>query len=525
VQVVERVEAFDWIGRNRLVTRYAYHHGYFDGYEREFRGFGRVDQWDTEEYRSDTAFPDGDALNWNADSWTPPMLTRTWFHTGAFEEALSVSRQYDSEYWVEPSLRGLQPPPMLLPDTVIPAGVNAFEMREAYRSLKGQMLRREVYAQDPSELAGNPYTVTEQNFTIEFLQPIGVNQHAVFYSHARESVTFHYECNPSDPRVTHEFTLEVDAFGYILRSVSVGYPRRSGYAPPEPTLSSAMQGMLAYDQERLHVLSTRNQFTNPINLPDAYRKPLPQATIAAELTGIAPSANATGITNLFDFSELDAIWQTTWDGTHDIPYEAIPASDVDGSGTPAAAPTRRIIHQSLTLYRSDDLTQLLSPGVLESHALPGDTYRAALTPGLLSNIFGASVNAATLTEGAYIQLAGDPSWWIPTGRLYYSAGDSDSPATELAAARANFYLPRRAVGPFGSITRVSYDNYNLLPATATDAVNNVTSASNDYRVLQPWHVTDPNGNRAQIAFDALGMVVGTAVMGKSTEMLKILLKS
>ena len=43
VQVVERVETIDWIGRNRLVTRYAYHHGYFDGYEREFRGFGLVE--------------------------------------------------------------------------------------------------------------------------------------------------------------------------------------------------------------------------------------------------------------------------------------------------------------------------------------------------------------------------------------------------------------------------------------------------------------------------------------------------
>ena len=42
-------ETIDWIGRNRLVSRYAYHHGYFDGYEREFRGFGMVEQWDTEE--------------------------------------------------------------------------------------------------------------------------------------------------------------------------------------------------------------------------------------------------------------------------------------------------------------------------------------------------------------------------------------------------------------------------------------------------------------------------------------------
>ena len=50
VHVVERVETYDHISRNRFVTCYAYHHGYFDGEEREFRGFGMVEQWDTEQF-------------------------------------------------------------------------------------------------------------------------------------------------------------------------------------------------------------------------------------------------------------------------------------------------------------------------------------------------------------------------------------------------------------------------------------------------------------------------------------------
>lgn len=48
VHVVERVETYDRISHNRFVTHYAYHHGYFDGVEREFRGFGMVEQWDAE---------------------------------------------------------------------------------------------------------------------------------------------------------------------------------------------------------------------------------------------------------------------------------------------------------------------------------------------------------------------------------------------------------------------------------------------------------------------------------------------
>ena len=150
----------DRISRNRFVTRYAYHHGYFDGVEREFRGFGMVEQWDTEEYRADQAFPDGDFVNWDAASWCPPVLTRTWFHTGAFEEAAAVSRQFATEYWVEPALRpdnrAADRAAMELPDTAAPSGLNAYETREAYRALKGQMLRSEVYASDGAAAALEP---------------------------------------------------------------------------------------------------------------------------------------------------------------------------------------------------------------------------------------------------------------------------------------------------------------------------------------------------------------------------------
>src|SRR5262249_57197987 len=85
VHVVERVTTYDRISRSRFVTRYAYHHGYFDGYEREFRGFACVEQWDTEELGALTAsgeLPASD--NIDAASYVPPVLTKTWFHTGAF---------------------------------------------------------------------------------------------------------------------------------------------------------------------------------------------------------------------------------------------------------------------------------------------------------------------------------------------------------------------------------------------------------------------------------------------------------
>ena len=56
----------------------------------------------------------------------------------------------------------------------------------------------------------HPYTVAEQNFTIRPVQPRGRNRHAVFFTHPREAINYHYERNPADPRVQHALTLEVD---------------------------------------------------------------------------------------------------------------------------------------------------------------------------------------------------------------------------------------------------------------------------------------------------------------------------
>ena len=180
VHVVERVETLDRISGNRFVTRYAYHHGYFDGVEREFRGFGMVEQWDTEELAAltDTGdFPD--ATNIDAASHVPPVLTRTWFHTGVISAAIASRTTSPGcststgEYYREPDDRRRCARRLLLDDTVLPSGLSGEEEREACRALKGSMLRQEVYALDGSAGSRIPYVVTEQNFTVRRVAAAG----------------------------------------------------------------------------------------------------------------------------------------------------------------------------------------------------------------------------------------------------------------------------------------------------------------------------------------------------------------
>ncbi|MGJ0506827.1 MAG: SpvB/TcaC N-terminal domain-containing protein [Methylocystis sp.] len=521
VQVVERVETFDWIGRSRAVARYAYHHGHFDGVEREFRGFGMVEQWDTEEHRDDTLFPEAEPANEAEESFNPPVLTRSWFHTGAFLEAAAISRQYAGEYWIEPALRGDSPAAVAaraaraMADSVIEAGLTADEQREACRALKGSALRVEVFGLDGSAAAEHPYSVAEHNYAVRCLQRQGRNQHAVFMTFPREALTWHYERNPEDPRLSHEFTLEVDNFGNALRGASIAYPRRPGHAEPAPDLSAAFRAMLAHDQARLHISGSGHAFTESLGEPitagplDSYRGPMPSETIIAELTGFAPAGER------FGFDEIDARHVALWAGANDIAYEDVSTPDIEGVGNPLGL-GRRIVTRSGTLYRRDDLTGLLALGKADTLGLAGETYQLALTPGLVARVFGGLVTDAMLAEGGYVRLGG-PDWWAPSGRVYLSPGDGDSPAIELAEAKAHFYRPRRSVDPFGAVDRRDLDPYDLMPVRGSDALGNVTLVDNDYRVLQPWRSTNANGATTSLAFDALGRVAGSAVSGKAGE--------
>jgi RHS repeat-associated protein len=534
VQVVERVETYDRVGGNRFVTRYTYHHGYFDGVEREFRGFGLVEQRDTEEFASlnaDGHFPAG--TNVDEASHVPPVLTRTWFHTGVYLGREHVSDFFagllndndPGEYYREPGLTDAQAKQLLLDDTVLPDGLTVEEEREACRVLKGSMLRQEVYALDGTNKEQHPYTVTEQNFTIRPLQPMAGNRHAVFLTHPRESISYHYERNPADPRIAHALTLEVDSFGNVLKSASVGYGRRQPDSDLEPRDQTK--------QSQVLITYTENDVTNSVEADDDHRTPLPCETRTYELTGYTPSG-AAGRFQMADFvrpasNGLAHIFDT------EIKYEEKP-----GNGK-----QRRMIEHARTYYRPNDLgaTQndplaLLPFQHLESLALPGESYKLAFTPGLLPAVYGVRVTDAMLaTEGRYLHNEGDANWWIPSGRVFYSPDTSDTPAQERTHALADFFLPRRHRDPFhtnllGTETFVTYDGYDLLMQETRDALGNritvgernvdptqpLVTPGHNYRVLQPALVMDPNRNRSAGAFDALGMVVGTALMGKPEDM-------
>jgi RHS repeat-associated protein len=480
VQVVERVDTTDGVSRTSLVSLYSYHHGYYDGLEREFRGFARVDQLDTDALPAasgtglftSTPTIDGD------DFTLPPVWTRTWYHTGAYFDVADIASHLAAEYYQ------LDPQSPQLAATALPAGASAEEEREACRALRGRTLRQETYALDGSPAAVHPYGTSQHRYQVQMLQPRSGRSYAGFQAWQLEALACHYERDPADPRVSHRLALEVDDYGNLTKAVRIGYPRRV------PVLAEQSATLIVY---------TEADVINVAGQADWYRIGLPAETRTYELTGIQAGSSAP----LYDPAELLAAAATA----ADIPYETTP------SGTSAQ---RRLFHRVRTSYLADDLSGPLPAGQTGSLALVSAAYRLVYTPGLLSDIYGSKISLADLTallgtQGGYLDLDGDGCQWSPSSRPFYSA---DPAAPDPAFAQQHFYLPQGATDPWGNIARIVYDGHDLLVAETTDAFDNTTQAASNYRVLRPWLITDPNLNRSGVRYDALGMVVATALMGK-----------
>ena len=482
VHVVAQMTHEDGVSRTSVTSTYTYHHGFYDPTEREFRGFARVDQLDAE------ALPEQSGIGTftgtppiTGDEFTlPPVLTRTWFHTGAYFDRQDIAARLAAVYYAGDA----QAPH--LADTALPLSATGEELREACRALRGRVLRQEIYGQDGPPAAADPYTTTEHRYEVDQLQPPTDVAYGAYYACELEQLTCHYERVPTDPCVTHELTLTIDGFGNVTSRASVGYSRR------RPAFSEQGATLVRYDE---------SDFTNTADQSGFYRVGVPIEQRHYELTGVTPS----GLYGLFDHDALQKAASTA----PVLSYEQTP---VDGTAQ------RRLLGRSRTIYRADDLSGPLPRGQVESRALVDRSYRLTYTPGLLSQLFTVrgKISAAALATalsgpGAFVDLDGDGNQWAPSARMLYSsyAGNPDP-----VFAAAHFYLPQGSVDPWGNVSTVTRDAYDLLVTQTTDAAGNTTSAQYNYRVLAAWLATDANLNRTGFRFDELGMITATAQMGK-----------
>ena len=275
VHVVSKVKSEDKIRETTFTNTYSYHHGYFDGKEREFRGFGRVEQLDTEEFND---FKINNAQNVVEEvHHQPPIKTITWFHTGAALSKQSLIQKYQEGYYQNTELQEYQ-----LPDSDIPQGLSTKEWYEALRACKTLILRQEVYAEDGTEKSRHPFSTMQSSYDINLVQPQGDNKHASYLVTPKESISYNYDRNPADPRISHSLVLEADEKGMVKQSTSIVYPRVNRPTVPDDIPNTVWNG-----QNKRHIVLSESDFTDDIEEDNAYRIRTTYESRSYELLGLS----------------------------------------------------------------------------------------------------------------------------------------------------------------------------------------------------------------------------------------------
>lgn len=497
VQVVAKVEVIDQISKGKLTTEYRYHHGYWDGAEREFRGFGRVDQRDTEVFEAFNTPGLHGPLPFEqveVTAFSPPLETRTWFHQGPVGDEFGdwEEQDFSHEFWSGDSQLLSRPPSMTTFLKALPRRVK----RDALRTLRGSVLRTELYALDGTDHQDRPYTVTEslQGVREEASPAAGEPERKrIFFSFALAARTRQWE-RGNDPLTQFTFTGDYDEYGQLLLQASMAVPRgrdsRVAASPGEPYLVTLAMTTYAQRDDADHYIVDR----------------VACATTFEILNDGSPS--------------VFQLWETTRTG----------------------AATQRLLGQTLNFYDGTAF-QGLSLGQIGDYGALVRTENLVLTPDILHEGYKSGSAVANPPEiPPYLRPGGAVAWTAEypqefRDRLPALAGythHTGGPGAEDTAGyfsitgrrRYDFHDDPRGRGrglitierdPLGLDTTISYDAHELLPVKVTDPTGLVTSAIYDYRLLQPREVTDANGNRTAYTFTPLGLLASTAVMGKVGE--------
>jgi RHS repeat-associated protein len=496
VLVVNRVEMLDLLSGGKLSTEYLYHHGYWDGEEREFRGFARVDQKDTEvfeQFNTETLFTDHDFNAISAEHYSPPTETRNWFYPGPVGEGYGqwISPNFSEEYWGGDSFEFPQPADL----TSLLSSLPRRAQRDALRTLRGTLLHSELYALDNSPLQNRPYTITGTQMSVrkEFdpsqsPDPNWITEHGyatgagyVFFPFGTAQRTTQWE-RGNDPMHGFSFTTGYDAYGQATQQLSCGLSR----------------GMVPQNGGGDYLGTTGITEFIYVDTPAQYMVTRGKRSLSYDATQLGSALN------------ISLYAQDIFTN-----YASLP-----------------LLGCSITYYDGDEFTGL-DFGEIGLYGVAVRSEALVLTEDILDEAYGGIPPALQ---------TGTPSWGAEYPSDFTTYYDTNSPmgGYQFHTAGGEFpvegwYAPGNAMkfdfqvttpffglvletkDPFDNVSSIEYDDYFLLPVLATDPLGLTMQADYDYRVMQAYQITDPNNNKSEFDFSPLGLLRAVAVIGKGTE--------
>ncbi|HEX7734847.1 MAG TPA: SpvB/TcaC N-terminal domain-containing protein [Ktedonobacteraceae bacterium] len=473
VQVISRVVSFDRFSGSSLTTEYFYHHGYWDGVEREFRGFGRVDQLDTLHYKDLGPSP----------HYSPPTETRTWFHLGPISTQFAgrpYTADFTNEYWSED--------PDVLPVPPLPAGLKSRGERDALRALRGRILRTELYALDESNFATRPYQVSEHSHGVRLEVKPGPGTPRI------PGVYFPYTCaqrttaweRGTDPYTIVTFLDDYDAYGQEQKTTTIAVPRGRDYRHKSPisepylaTLSTVHYAP-APDPEHFMV----NRITSQTQYEIQNNGTMTLLELHTEI--ITNPARQSLFSHSLHFYDGEA-------------FVGLPLGKLGNYGAPV-----RIEELVLT-------AELLREAYQSEHGPAIPPYLVPDVPPPWTPEYPAEFREEVSPLAGYHYQIGAANGIAASG--YYTATRRYCYdfQTEGAGHRG---MQVAQLDPMGNRTTIDYDAFDLLPCVVTDANGLVLTTNYNYRTMLPHEYTDFNGNRTLYTYTPLGHVASEAVMGK-----------
>ncbi len=477
VYCIYKVRTEDKISETIFSSSYHYRHGYFDTEEREFRGFARVEQLDTEDFSSFKL--NGSKNVVEEDLHQPPVKSISWFHTGAFLKNKKIIHQCESEYF-----KNIFFDEYAFPEPEMPTDLNTDELREAYRALNGSPLRMELYAMDGSDKETFPYTATQSVFQVRMVQPKLENRNGAFQILPAESITYNYERDPADPRISQSYAIKLDELGNPTQHASVVYPRVK-----RPIGSLAIPDKVWEGQSQFHLVYGETFYTNDIIEENIFRLRAGCESKSYEISGAVQPVTffftRQQITNYIDLINADA--------SKEILFEEEFTGGLQ----------KRLAAHGRAYFMKPDFSGALPLGQLSPLGIGHSANQLAFTKKLVTSSYGTKVSNQMLIDAKYVHSEGDEHWWTQTGLAIYATDP-----------KTNFYTQLGERDVFGNTNTLTYDGHVLLINSATDAIGNTATSLNDYRTLSPVMITDPNLNRSAVESDELGFIIKSAVMGK-----------
>lgn len=480
VQVVSKQQQKDEITGNVLTQAFTYSQGYYDGFDREFRGFGLLRQTDSEARQNE-----------DDRGFTAPALACTWFHTG---RSVDMSRE---GYWRQD--HDAQP----LGNTLFcryhagdafdePVTPDEATAREIARALAGSVMRTETYALDDHL----PYQVVEYRYKVRELRGIDAHSpYATLLPSPLEHISYQYERFIDDPLCQHDITLSLDAFGLPTHSFTVHYARRKTEldAPPFDDPDEQAWWRDAHDpqQQSYYLSETRAEFIH-LNDPQGWRLGLPYRQRGNTLK-LPKGSLPTGL------------------NPEQISYERL----LEHHASTPWKSGRELTMQTVQRYLKSTYRSVLPDGMAEFEALTAPQEIAQLDKTALDayNTLPAPFDIrAELAKIGYVHMplflepdAGEDLKKNLWSALYGFAEYSD-PAYFFTVCN---YHETQSHGS----TQATYDPYSLAITEVTLPDGCTTRAEYDYHALQPLRLIDANKNVEEAIYEPSGQPLAISFYG------------